>query len=684
LAAIGTLFYAFIIVLFQALSPFHAITKTWVTFTCLLLAVGSHLLWGKHRNLSADSAPLTTWIRDGLNSRWAALLVICGFFVLLSFSRALLMPPLAWDCLTYHLTFAALWIKTGTLLLFKAPDQIITCAHLPINGEIFASWLLLPFRTDLLVNTMNFPIAFLGGLSCYAIGRELGLTRKEASFIPPLICFAPVLYSQITTGYVDIAVFAFSSTAVLFTLRYLQGKCLSDCLLAFVATGILIGIKFTGIPVAGIIFIAITIKTMSIGNYSGFFKKLSLIILGLSILCIFGGRQYILNSIEAGNPLYPFPLKVFNQEVTEGWSKFGEIEEWLIENEKEFNWDKFGFFEKEYRKFCYLPLTAGPKFLLFFILALISLFARPRHVPRSIWYFLSLLWLVPVGLFYADNSANVARRGPWIDGTTRYIAHSIVLFTIQGLVFIKYISNYFKKIDFLLVAFIAWDLLYINKTHAGEVTVAYPLLILFTLLLLLLFKITRDKLHLLVPREKAYLTPTGLSGLRSIPKRYWLVSLLGFILLIGGLYFLQSYRDSTRYRYFSDHTDLHDFPRTLVNGWEFLDTPDEKKTIAMTIGWQPPGHKWFFYPLLGKHLQNDIVYLSAQHKWEVPTWVDRALLRGNSRAVWLHNIKRKKVDYILAVKPWPAELSWMLNEQDTFQLVFSENDYKIFKYRGET
>jgi Na+-transporting NADH:ubiquinone oxidoreductase subunit NqrD len=77
LVAIGTLFYASIIVIFQALSPFHAITKTWVTFTCLLLAGGSHFLWGKHRDLEADSEPLTTWLRDGLSSRWAALIIIC-------------------------------------------------------------------------------------------------------------------------------------------------------------------------------------------------------------------------------------------------------------------------------------------------------------------------------------------------------------------------------------------------------------------------------------------------------------------------------------------------------------------------------------------------------------------------------------------------------------------------------
>ena len=46
LVAIGTLFYAFIILIFQALSPFYAITKSGVTITCLLLGRGFTLPMG--------------------------------------------------------------------------------------------------------------------------------------------------------------------------------------------------------------------------------------------------------------------------------------------------------------------------------------------------------------------------------------------------------------------------------------------------------------------------------------------------------------------------------------------------------------------------------------------------------------------------------------------------------------
>ena len=682
LVGIGVLYYAFIILLFQALSPFYAITKTWVTIVCLLVALVSHLLWGTHKNFQADIDPIRTWIKDGLASRWACLIVISGFVVLLSFSRALLMPPLAWDCLTYHLTSAALWIKKGTLFIFKAPDQMQN-AYFPINGELFASWLLLPFHNDLLVNSMNFPITFLGGLACYAIARELGLNRKEASFAPALICFAPTIYAQITTEYVDNAAFAFCSTSVLFTLRYLRRGYLYDGLLAFAAAGILLGIKYSVIPAAGIIIIATTIKTITLVRYPGFLRKSSLILLGFLIVCIFGGRQYIRNTIEAGNPLYPFPLIVFNK-IIEGRGALEAEEEWAIEKKRSLDSDKFNLWEREYRKFCYFSLAAGPKYLLFLILALISLFTRPYHVPKRCWYFLFIMWSIPIIIFFTNTTATIASEGGGDVINTRYFSLYIALFTTQGLVVSQKLFKHFRNLNFVLVAFIAWDLLYINRSHPWEIEVLFPLVALIIPLAIMLSRIVAEKCKVLGSKGKISLIPVSLSiGNGTILKR-WSTYVFSFVFLVTGLYFLQSYRDATRYTYYRAHTDFHDFPRTFIDGWAFLDQPNEKKTIALTMAWKPPGTKFFFYPLMGRWLQNDIVYISAKYKWEVPTWLHRGLLGGNDSAIWLQNLKRNKVDYIFVQKPWPAELAWIGIYQDKFQRVFINPHYTIFKYTEKT
>lgn len=681
LVAIGTLFYAFIILIFQALSPFHAITKTGVTITCLTLALTFHLVWRKHRNISAEIEPIRCWIKDGLNSRWAVLIIICGFVVLLSLSRALLMPPLAWDCLSYHLPFAALWIKKGALLFFSAPDQISENVHFPINGDIFAAWLLLPFHTDVLVNTMNFPITLLGGIACYAIARELGLTRKEASFAPALICFAPMIYSQITTQYIDNAVFAFSSAATLFGLRFLRRGYLQDCMLSFSAGGIVLGTKYTAIPVVGIIFLATVLKTICLANSSGFLKKLGFIKCSLLILCILGGRQYILNILYAGNPIYPFSLTLVNHEILEGSHKLEEVRDWVSNLEETQGADKLSFWEKEYRKFIYSTRTAGPKSFLFLILALFSLFIRPRSVSQRDWYFMTLLWITALVFYYANTSADFARRGVWMQGSTRFLSYPIAMFTLQGLTVIARLGRDFKNIFFLMVILIAWDLMYVNKSHIEGIAVLYPLLMVMFVVVIISFTLAREAL---LQTRGSSATSKARASSGTIIQRQWIAGTLFFITLIAGLYFLQSYRDTTRYSYYREYFDYVDFPRTYVDGWEFLDQPGERKTIALSMGWKAPGHKWFFYPLFGRWLQNDVIYVSAKYKWGAPIWLHRGLLRGSSLSTWLHNLEKKKVDYILVAKPWPIELRWMVNDQNAFQLVFSDQEYKIFKYLGET
>ena len=682
LVALGTLFYAFIIVIFQVLSPFHAISRTWVTVTCLLIASVVHLLWGRHRNIKADMEPVGTWLREGLSSRWAILIIVCGFVVSLSLSRALLMPPLAWDCLTYHLTFATLWIKKGTLLLFKAPDQIQGCAHFPINGELFAAWLLLPFRTDLLVNIMNFPITFLGGIACYSIARELGLSRKEASFAPVLICFTPVIYSQITTEFLDNSIFAFSTISVLFTLRYLKKSNLRDALFSSVPAGILFGIKFTGIPVVGFIFITIALKTISLKNYSGLSKKLGFVMLCLLILCVLGGRKYIFNSIDARNPVYPFPLKILNYEIFSGAQTLDKEKEWMAEHETKNDWDKFSLWEMEYRKFLYIQHTAGPKVFLFFILAVISLFVRPKNVVKRDWYFLSSMWIIPLFMHYSDSSANIAKMGLWADLSTRYISPYIALFTIQGLIMLKKLSRH-HKVDIFLVVIIVWDLMQINKKHLPEIEMLYPFMIVLAFIILLVIQPGRKKWGALPIKGKGTLISTRPSRINSINTKRLGIALLSFIMLIVGFYLLGVYRNTTRYVYYNGHFDLTNFPRNLVDSWSFLDRPEEEKTIAMTMDYRPPSHNWFFYPLFGKEFQNDIAYVSAKYRWNVPAWLEQGLLRGDDYEIWLFNLKRKKVDYVLVVEPWPVELNWMSRNRKEFQLVFSGKGAKIFRYLGE-
>lgn len=657
LVSTGLVFYAFIIIIFQLLSPFHAITKTGVSISCLAVALSAHLMWSRHRDFQADLQPLRVWVRDGLSSRWAVLIVICGFVVLVSLSRALLMPPLAWDSLTYHLTFAALWIQKGTLMVFQAPDQMQT-AYFPINGELFSAWLLLPFHSDLIVNAMNFPLTLLGGISCYALARELGLSRKESSWAPALICFAPMIYSLITTAYTDTAVFAFSVASVLFALRFMKTGVIYEAFFSLVAAGIVLGTKYNSIPLVGLIVTAVFIKMFMV-KHKRLLLKVVLLLVGLMMLCMLGGRQYINNTIVAGNPIYPFPFKIFNQTIFSGWSQAAQVEK-AVSAIVPAN-DKMELLKTELSKFCYRTMSAGPKFPLFFILAVFALCMTNTMVSKRYLYFLTFLWVVPVVTLYLDTSSAIAKQTDLTAVNTRYFAPYIALFTIQGLVVIRKIRNQFKAIDFFLVLLVVWDLFHANTSHIKEVAALYPVAVLMVPLMFLFYRLS-------IGREAAVI-------------KRWGVYATGFVMCTGALCFLQIYRDNTRYIYYQNYTDLHSIPTDYVAAWKLLDTPDEKKTIALTKGWDPLLHTWFFYPLMGSRLQNDIMYLSAKYRDAAPTRFDRGSLRGNDISIWRENVRQNNVDYILAQKPWPIELGWMTDSSDEFLLIAEDKKWKIFRCR---
>ena len=698
LVGMGVLSYAGVLVVLQALSPFHAITRAGVTSLCLLAALAVHAWLGRHRNLRADIEPLRAWIRDGLRSRWSCLIIICGFVALLSFIRALLRPPLAWDSLTYHLTTAALWVQKGTIFVFKAPDQMAENVYFPINGELFSSWFMLPFRCDLLANTVNFPIAFLGGVACYAIARELGLNRKAASFAPALLCFSPMIYSEINTAYVDIATFAFCVSSALFALRYVQQERPGEGIVALVSAGILLGIKYIAVPAVGIIVLAALLKTIGLPRNLSVFRKVGLIAAGLLIVCLLGGRQYLINAADAMNPLYPFPVTVLGYELWQGSETLQDVKAWALQYDQWSRLADFSVWEKEYRKFLYYLITAGPKHLFFLLLAVAGLFLRPRTIARRPWYFLASLWIIPLVFYYADTSADFLKKAVWIDTNTRFLSPFVALYTIQGLVYLQRLRPYFRSCDVFLAVLVAWDLFYINAYNTWDVEALYPLILLLIAAAIIIYGIisTGPQAHL--SGQKALFNAGRFHGLRRSFAGKWFICLLAFIMASGGLYLLQCYRNGSRYTYYRQQYDLHEFPRSLVNAWEFLDRPHRPKRIAMTVAWELPGHTWFFYPLLGKWFQNEILYVSAKHTHDVPTWLERGRLRGNDQSIWLDNLRRDEVDYILVVsnmvnpyvmdrgslfeERWPDELSWMHSRPAQFLPVFSDACCKIFKYQG--
>jgi hypothetical protein len=298
------------------------------------------------------------------------------------------------------------------------------------------------------------------------------------------------------------------------------------------------------------------------------------------------------------------------------------------------------------------------------------------------WFFIAAIWILPIISYFTEGSTGVARGGPWADGSGRYLITSIALLTIQGLATIYQFRSFFKKITFFLAAFILLDFFHINSGHLWEVEVVYPLVIILSIAGMA-FTEALPRFFRRLMSARMVSVQAGEEGSAGIFASRWPSAALYLLLLVIALSLLQGYRDQTRYAYYRRHADLHNIPRQFVSGWEFLDKVDENKVIAFSRGDAQPNHEWFFYPLLGSRLQNDVVYLSALYKWDVPTWVDGGMLRGKDQEVWLYNLKKHKVEYVFLQEPWPVEMSWIMSREDDFELIYTDRYCRIYKYTGQ-
>jgi hypothetical protein len=158
------------------------------------------------------------------------------------------------------------------------------------------------------------------------------------------------------------------------------------------------------------------------------------------------------------------------------------------------------------------------------------------------------------------------------------------------------------------------------------------------------------------------------------------------VALLAGACALQWVRDHWRNRFYETRMELHPVDKHWVAGWAFCDDPRESKTIAFTSYEPSFGHHWFFYPLMGRRLQNRVVY--------VPT--DRPVggqgsLAGPDEACWLDNLRRVAATHVFVqLNPTvatadparePVEMRWIKGRPELFEGISSGDHYRVYKVR---
>ncbi|MEI8348660.1 MAG: hypothetical protein WCI77_00765 [Candidatus Omnitrophota bacterium] len=645
-AAAGIVAVCLAVIIFNITAYIHFFNRYLVAGICLFFAFFGHLFWRKHANFLSEKATIKSWQEEMMRSRWCILFfMICGS-LLVSLLRSLTLPPLSWDSMLYHLYFAGTWVQNkGGGLLFE-PDVIKCVASFPHNGEIIAAWLMLPFHGDLMVNTMNFFFIGIGGLSIYALGKELNLSKSFSSLLTCSLCFSPMLYSYITTQYVDILVFTALINAILFFFRFLRTQKRIDVFFMYIALALAVGTKYSALPLTMLLCFLSSLSVLS-GNIAltrKIRRTISFIGVGLLVLIIVGGSQYFINWKETRNPFYPNKVSMGKHIIFPGslyWENVAKDKEVTSLRDDFFSIIKLSIYPPDD-----LPRSAGLNFIFFGIIAFFSIF-RPAGNSKKIIWFLTLLWLLPVILMYTSNSANIIliRRFLPFDAA-RFLSVSFALMAIVAILRLAIIK---KKliVKVFLALFIVWDLHRINYQLPFSYKQLYFFPVILTLLaifLWLVFKFSRIIIRLTARCNVFMLFMSGL------------VAVTLFVSV------LQKYRDITRVNSLSKCADLHDFPREFIKGWGWCDNPAQSQIIAFTTDFRSWDDRWFLYPLMGRRLQNKVIHVAADSEG-FGTFAER-----RNYLAWKENLKSSKVDLIFIQKPWPIELEWVSQNPQLFKL----------------
>jgi hypothetical protein len=605
-----------------------------VPFALASLGVAAAIWW------RTRTAPSPTPVGPrGLRLRGAAALLaaLCGTLLLAEVARGLLMPPLAWDSLTYHLPVPALWIQHGGYWQWAAPDAWGDYSHYPANGELVAAFLLLPFHGDLLVNLFGVPFLLLGGAAVHGLATELGARGWNAMAAAALWVFAPPAFAYATTQYVDAPMAAEVLAGWLFALRFRRTHRPVDGTLAGAAFGLAAGTKHLGlvpllVAAAAALWLLLRHRAHVGRGIAG----------GALAAAATGGPWYVRNWIETGNPVYPFRVAMGGHLLFAG----SPLQEHLPQLPATTTFiDTLFVFSPDFA-----PLTFGPPLVLVGALGLLGMLRGLTGPARAAWLPMAAAVAADLALFGSDRLRHL--RDHWSVVSQRFLLATFGLLLVGAATLCRRGERRRQRFaQCLATAALALELTAVNfGTLVGDQAIASLLLILLALAAVLV----------------AWRPPLR-----------WLV-LLGALAWFGGLPWLAAQRQPMRHEAFARGFELNLVPRPAADGWREVDVPDRPQRIAFVCGWENMGQNWFVYPLLGSRLQNELLFVPSTASGAPGSYRPDAAEPRTTPDEWIARLRAAGAEVLFVALPAPPELAWAEAHPEVFALRAGGPGFRVF------
>jgi hypothetical protein len=612
-------------VAFNVLLTLHAFTlaAAMALFTTLAVAVVARRGTRTPSGAFPFVLGLRRWWRGG---RWRnPWLTVSSAAVGLCAVRVLFVPPVAWDSLTYHLVKAALWVRDGGPIAFRAPGGGGIYMGVPGGGDALWAWVMLPFHSDLLVGVADVAGTVLLGLGVYVMARELGVRSRHAALSAAFVLATPSVLLAAGSNYVDNLTAFFLVAGTAFVLRFLQRGAPGWAVLAGMAFGAAASAKLTGVPMLAVAILAIILGALRAPRGK---VPITTVVAAVGAAVLVCAPWYLQNWIRTGYPFSPFPVRLGG---------------WVLGTSPDFDWylaqslsSRPYTFTDEFTalaRMIHAPLrnTLGAVTTLPLIMLPVTTYRLWKRMGSRAFFVLGLLACSLAN--YWDPGFAVTRLG-WSAVNGRYFLWAVALAVSLG--FTVSPGPPYSLVLGLGIAVNLW-------VHGGLFWTGLELnlVLSFSLIVLVL--------------------AWSCSRLDSPRRQTIAAGIVGFLALAAA----QEARDAFRATLASTATLTHSAGKFPEAALQAIDGHGIR--LAFTSGPYQVADNWYIYPFLGSRLQNEPVYIPISHSGQFVPHTDPTYLTDADRDAWLGRLESERVAAVVSFPPAGPELAWMEAAPERFR-----------------
>ena len=579
---------------------------------------------------------------------------IAAFFALASpgLLRAVLLPPIGFDTLTYHGVKAAMWVQNAGVDSMVGTGSWAYYRNMPAGAEVFTAWAMLPMHADTLTGLLEIG-QWLGlGLAVLVLCRELGAREPFGSAAAGLVLAVPTVFVLPGSGYVELMLLLTLLGSLALALRGLRGR---PGLLALAGAGLGISAatKFPVVPLsASVLAIVVTLAMVR-----GTSRHRAFAVAGVAGYLAALVPWLVLSWQRTGAPFSPFPISLGGWVLGHATPEL----EWLLSR----------------------PLPPMPG-----VVREMEVLVRIFHPPVMRSEALGALSLVPIALapaglvrlgrrdrvaaallacaaafsgalFFAPDLAGV--RAYWPISSSRFLLPFWTLAVAASVAWPRsaWRSRYLTVLRVLasaqLAAYVGYG--FSSRQWGGVAAVAVGIVALGL--------VAWMALRLRAPLARAAVVALA---------------------VIAGAVLLAALRDGLRQDFLERGFAVHKTPREWAPAVPFVDDPEDPRTIAITSGPRRTLDNWHAYPFFGRRLQNTVVYVPLAVDGRIRPFGDGAALAELERTAdfdaWLGRLRALGVREVMSFAPPSLELSWMAAHPESFEPLSGDgNNWGLYRLR---